>query len=107
MSNDNKAVANGMNIEYKYKPDYLPRLVAADIEEAIIEEQYHHFKGTNHTVCCLTLRNGFTVIGGSCSVHDADFDAELGRRYAREEAFKHAWDHEAYMLKQRMFVFGK
>ncbi len=85
----------------------LPRLIKEDIEATIIKEQYHVFEGTTKTVCCLTLRNGFHVIGTSACVHPVDFNAELGRKYARDEAFKQAWDHEAYMLKQRMFVFGK
>lgn len=88
-------------------PSDLPRLVAADIEAIITKEQYHVFEGTTKTVCCLTLKNGFHVIGTSACVHPQDFNADLGRKYAREEAFKHAWDHEAYMMKQRMFVFGK
>lgn len=88
-------------------PQDLPRLVSQDIEDSISKEQYHVFEGTTKTVCCLTLRNGFHVIGTSACIHPVDFNAELGRKYAREEAFKQAWDHEAYMLKQRMFVFGK
>lgn len=100
MSND--TVAKRQN-----SPQELPRLVAADIEDAVIDEQYHHFTDTTMTVCCLTLRNGFHVTGTSACVHPADFNAEIGRKYAREEAVKQAWDHESYMLKQRMFVFGK
>lgn len=103
----NNQVTNGETSQRTVAPQDLPRLVAADIEDAIVHEQYHHFEGTNHTVCCVKLRNGFTVTGDSCSVHDADFNVELGRKYARADAIKKAFDHEAYMLKQRMFVFGK
>lgn len=98
---------NTATAQRQLAPQDLPRLLIADIEAAISKEQYHVFDGTTLTVCCLTLRNGFTVTGTSACIHYVDFNAELGRKYAREEAFKRAWDHEAYMLKQRMFVFGK
>lgn len=107
MNMNPKQVSNGETPQRTVAPQDLPRLVAVDIEESIIKEQYHHFEGTTMTVCCLTLRNGFHVTGESACIHPVDFNAELGRKYAKDMAFKKAFDHEAYMLKQRMFVFGK
>lgn len=84
-----------------------PALRMADVVDTITKEQYHVFEGTTTTVCCLTLRNGFTAVGKSACIHSQDFDAELGRKYAKEEAIKQVFDLEAYMLKQRLFCFGK
>jgi len=38
------------------------------------------------TFCVLVLRNGFTVTGESACVSPENFNAEIGRRIAREKA---------------------
>lgn len=57
-----------------------PRLTPEDIDAVIIAEDYHVFDGTTTTVCCLTIRYGFTVIGKSAPVSDENFDEEIGRK---------------------------
>lgn len=42
-----------------------PRLSPTIINETILTEQYYVFPGTVMTVCCLTLQNGFNVVGTS------------------------------------------
>ena len=79
------------------------RLTPADIDATIVAEGYHNFDGTTLTVCALTLRNGFTVTGESAAVSMENFDAELGRKIAREEARNKIWRLEGYLLRQRMF----
>jgi hypothetical protein len=79
------------------------RLTPADIDATIVAEGYHNFDGTTLTVCALTLRNGFTVTGESAAVSMENFDAELGRKIAREEARNKIWLLEGYLLRQRMF----
>jgi hypothetical protein len=34
----------------------------------------------------LTLKNGFEVIGSSACVNPEDYDFEIGKKYAREQA---------------------
>lgn len=69
--------------------------------DAVIEgEQFHVFPGTTTTVCCLNLRNGFTVIGESACASPENFNAELGRRIAREDAKRKIWALEGYLLKE-------
>lgn len=63
----------------------------------IIGEAYYVFPGTTLTVCCLTLRNGYHVLGESACVSPADFDAEQGRRLARQNALNKMWTLEAYL----------
>ena len=38
------------------------------------------------TFCVLVLRNGFTVTGESACASPENFDAEIGRKIARENA---------------------
>ncbi len=43
------------------------------------------------TFCVLVLKNGFTVTGESACVSPGNFDAELGRKIAREKALAKLW----------------
>lgn len=43
------------------------------------------------TFCVLTLRNGFTVTGESACASPENFDAELGRKIARQNAVAKVW----------------
>lgn len=78
-----------------------PRLTPAMIEAAIVAEGYYVFNG-KHTACCLTLANGFTVLGESSVVSRENFDAELGRKIARDNAKSKIWPLEGYRLRQQL-----
>lgn len=79
-----------------------PRLTPELIDDAIASEDYHVFNGSQLTVCCLTLRNGFTVTGESACASPENFDAELGRKIARGNARDKIWALEGYLLKERL-----
>lgn len=55
------------------------------------------------TFCVLVLRNGFTVTGESACASPANFDAEIGRKIAREHAVQKVWLLEGYVLKQTLY----
>lgn len=80
-----------------------PRLTPADIDATIREEAYYVFAGSQLTVCCLTLRNGFTVVGESACASPENFNAEIGQRVARENAKQKIWAAEGYLLKERLY----
>ena len=48
------------------------------------------------------LRNGFTVTGESACASPENFDAELGRKIARQNAINKAWPLMGYHLKQKL-----
>ncbi|MBY9700611.1 hypothetical protein ISH39_03460 [Pseudomonas aeruginosa] len=79
-----------------------PRLTPDLIDAAIVNAAYHIFPGTTVTVCCLTLRNGFTVIGEDACASPENFDEELGRKIARDNARNKIWQLEGYLLRQRL-----
>lgn len=54
------------------------------------------------TFCVLVLKNGFTVTGESACVSPENFDAELGRKIARENAVQKIWPLMGYALKERL-----
>lgn len=80
-----------------------PRLTPEHIENTIKLEQFHVFPNTTTTVCCLHLRNGFTVIGESACVSPENFDEEIGKDIARQNAKDKIWLLEGYLLKQRIY----
>ncbi len=54
------------------------------------------------TFCVLVLRNGFTVTGESACASPENFDAEIGRKIARENAEQKVWPLMGYALKQQL-----
>ena len=79
-----------------------PRLTPDAIEATIVNEQYHIFEGSQLTVCCLTLKNGFTVTGESACASPENFDKEIGEKIARDNAKNKIWALEGYLLKQSL-----
>ena len=90
-----------------------------DIEANIASEHYFtakdgiagHFGGLPDpypdalgllTFCVLVLRNGFTVTGESACVSPENFDAEIGRKVARENAISKTWPLLGYALKDKL-----
>lgn len=89
--------------EIKNKGLNAPRLTPEKIDATITGEDYHVFGDTCLTVCCLTLVNGFTVTGESACASPENFNEEIGRKIARENARNKIWMLEGYLLKQSLF----
>lgn len=98
-----------------------PRVTPADIEANIADEAYFtaadgvrgstpgglrtYVPRDSHkllTFCVLTLRNGFTVTGESACASPENFDAEIGRNIARQNAVQKIWPLMGYALKQQL-----
>lgn len=58
------------------------------------------------SVCILVMQNGFTVIGKSAPASAENFDAELGRRFAYEDAIRQLWPLMGFALRDRLARFG-
>ena len=54
------------------------------------------------TICVLVLKNGFTVTGESACASPENFDAEIGRKIARDNAVNKMWPLMGYELRTRM-----
>lgn len=96
-----------------------PRVTPDDVEANIISEHYFIAGSAVSeppyddydrdmgpldllTFCVLVLRNGFTVTGESACASPENFDAEIGRRIARENAKQKIWALMGYELKSRL-----
>lgn len=97
-----------------------PRVTIDDIEANIASEHYFTaqdgvlgaYKNNDDvriealgllTFCVLVLRNGFTVTGESACVSPENFDAEIGREIARQNAVNKIWPLMGYALKQKLY----
>lgn len=88
--------ANGLNA---------PRLTPAQIDAAIVGEQYYVFPGSTLTICALKLRNGFMVTGESAAASPENFDEAIGKRIARDNARQKIWPLEGYLLRERLAAY--
>ena len=106
-----------------------PRITPGDIEANIVSERYftalegvhgaYHARGGAHpvgvspsqeehatlgllTFCVLVLRNGFTVTGDSACASPENFDAEIGRKIARQNAVQKIWPLMGYELRSKL-----
>lgn len=80
-----------------------PRVTPDRLEEVIKSEQYYVFPDTTFTACLLTLVNGYTVLGESACVSPENFDADIGRKIARQNAANKIWSLEGYLLRQKLY----
>ena len=79
-----------------------PRLTPEHISGMCMKDQYYIFPGTQTTVCCITLFNGFTVTGESACVSAGNFDEEIGKKIAFENARNKIWELEGYLLNHQL-----
>lgn len=111
---------NAIEQEIQAKGLTAPRITLADIEANIASEHYFTADdgvngssgdrvryGTSHplgllTFCVLVLRNGFTVTGESACASPENFDAELGRKIARQNAVSKVWSLMGYELRSKL-----
>lgn len=54
------------------------------------------------TFCVLVLNNGFTVTGESACASPENFDAEIGRKVARQNAVQKIWPLMGYELRSKL-----
>ena len=95
-----------------------PRITPADIAANISSEHYFTaadgIRGANDlecesgdpltllTFCVIELRNGFTVTGESACASPENFNAEIGRRIARQHAVEKIWPLMGYELRSNL-----
>ena len=97
MNNETKIEA-----EIQTKRLTAPRLTPDKIDACIVETDYHVFAGSCLTVCCLTLKNGYTVTGESACASPENFNSELGQTIAYENARAKIWALEGYLLREKL-----
>ncbi len=104
-----------------------PRVTPADIEASMSSIHYFsaldgvdgHFRGGVEaqavsdavplkllTFCVIVLKNGFTVTGQSACASPENFNADIGRRLAYEDACRAIWPLLGFNLRDRLHREG-
>lgn len=102
-----KHTENELELEIQSKKLDAPRLNPQSIDAVIESEDYYIFPNTTLTVCCLKLKNGFTVTGESAAASKDNFDVEIGRKIAKDNARSKIWALEGYLLRQSLYLNNK
>ena len=79
------------------------KITPEHVNSCIEHSQFHRFKGTTTTICCITLKNGHTVVGQSAFADPEEFNSELGQQLAYNDARGKIYALEAYLLSETMF----
>ena len=72
------------------------------IKAKIKGETYLVLPDGRSTLCILTMQNDYTIKGLSACVDPAEFDLNMGRKFAFEDAIKQIWPLEGYLLAEEM-----
>ncbi len=93
----------------------LKDLLAASPAERITEEYMkgriantdYTFLGTTTTICSIVLDNGFSVHGTSACVNKANFNKEIGKKIAHNNAFRQLWPLFGFLLAEKNLLTTK
>ena len=81
-----------------------PRVTLDSIKAKIVSTSYLHPPNLpTMTIAVLMLENGFSVVGKSAPASPDNFNPELGRKFATEDAIRQAWQLEGYLLREQLF----
>lgn len=58
---------------------------------------HHHL-----TIAIVEMGNGFFVVGKAAPADPRNFDADVGKRYALEDAINQLWQLEGYALREQL-----
>lgn len=72
------------------------------VEGGDTEPEFKHDSLKYLTFCTLVLENGFTVTGESACASPENFDVNIGRKIAFNNAKEKIWALEGYLLKSKL-----
>lgn len=78
-----------------------PRVTVESIAAKIADVRYIAVD-TIGTVCVIVMQNGWITTGFSAPADPRNYDEEVGKRYAYDNAFKPLWQLEGYLLKEAL-----
>lgn len=78
------------------------KVTIESIVQKIVGEMYIVLPDGRTTVCMLTMKNGYTIKGMSACVDASNFDMNVGRKIAFEDAIHQIWPLEGYLLAERL-----
>ncbi|MBN8927427.1 MAG: hypothetical protein BGO51_03735 [Rhodospirillales bacterium 69-11] len=77
------------------------------IESVITSVEFERISDGTMTICVVTLRNGFQVVGKSACAHPENYNKDLGEKIAYDDAFRQIWPLEGYLLRESLYLFAQ
>ncbi len=79
------------------------RVTLAHLKSLVAEEIYYTpDEAPTLTIAVLVLVNGYVLVGKSACADPANFDAEKGRTFAKDDALRELWSLEGYKLRSEL-----
>ena len=79
------------------------RISLQSIRDSISHIEYWNPMTMPHmTICLAILQNGFALVGKSTPADPENFDEQLGRKFAYEDAERQAWPLFAFALREKL-----
>jgi hypothetical protein len=103
MSKDEQAI----EAEIQTKGLTAKRITPEMIDDEIAGQDFHVFPASCLTVCCLTLKNGYTVTGESACASPENFDVVIGCKIARANAREKIWPLLGFRLRDELMSVNK
>ena len=79
------------------------KILPSVLDNNVMFVDYHVFPETCITVCCITMKNGYNTVGHSGCVDPENFNEELGKEIAKNNAWNAMYHLLSYELKQKMY----
>jgi hypothetical protein len=77
-----------------------PRVSMERLEGLVRTTEFHRPNDASTlTICTVTTKQGFSVVGESAAAAGPNFDPAIGMRIARQNALNKLWPHEGYLLR--------
>lgn len=83
-------------------PEHIDSLIVCEVSgraSVLFSDCPSHSSLECLTICILTLKNGFTLVGKSACASPENYDPELGHKIARDDARRQIWALEGYKLR--------
>jgi Phage protein (N4 Gp49/phage Sf6 gene 66) family len=97
VKDDDEAAKAVQKSPFRISLEYIESQVEDEVRLQVPEDGMEHI-----TVLLLRFKNGFVVIGKSAPADPANYNAELGYRFAREDAIRQAWPLFAFALRNEL-----
>lgn len=79
------------------------RVDLASMKLRVASTEYIHPESIPHaTIAIVILDNGYALQGWSAPADPSNFNADLGKQYAYEDAMRKMWPLEAYVMRDAM-----
>lgn len=103
-------------ISRRGNPRY-PRISLKDIQDFVLEQHYFHPAESapdpngipkthpfwTTTICIVMFKNGWVSIGHSTPADARNFDPEVGKIHAYDDAMRKMWPMLGFLLRQTMY----